>query len=194
LEYSAEPGRISPLTLVPIGKPHSKCVFSNQNYVLLIVMLAKDPKMHPGRLDKCCVAWRHEACPALCRWTVCGPTKVTVCVADYIGRLGIICCSTKSPSDVIANHPNDPGCCTTCIFRYFPLCMPDCYMTEDPNNAFGVKCADHYCTGCWELDGSLDGCDFCRMTFCCPFCGIVFCCPFCFICFGFHWWLRQVSK
>jgi len=102
----------------------------------------KDSKVRSDRLHKCYHAWRHKACPAVYRNALCWPIRIPVCAADYIGRSCLLCWAEEDLTTVIGNHPNDPGCCTACIFTNLPLCMPDLCMTQNSGESWGVHCAN----------------------------------------------------
>lgn len=87
--------------------------------------------------------WKNETCPCIYRSAICAPIRAPVCVADCIGRFCLVCRSAGDVPTAISGHPQDPGCCTTCVFKHFPLCMPDMCMTE---GGMGVFCAD----SCWK--------------------------------------------
>jgi len=99
----------------------------------------------PSRLHKCCHVWCHKGCPAIYRNALCCPIRFPVCVADCIGRCCLICWASGRPRTVISSHPNDPGCCTACMFEYVPLCMPELCMTKVPGESWGVHCVDSNC-------------------------------------------------
>jgi hypothetical protein len=109
-------------------------------FILPYYPTVKDSIVPSSQLHGCCHAWMHKGCPALC-W----PIRVPICIADYIGRCFLICWANGNPEQAINDHPNDPGCCTACVFEHFPLCMPDLCMTKDPRDALGVFCADNQC-------------------------------------------------
>jgi len=119
----------------------------------------KDSKVRSDRLHSCYHAWRHKACPAIYRNVLCWPIRIPVCVADYIGRSCLLFRVGGTNGTVISRHPNDPGCCTACLFEYLPLCMPDLCMTKGSGESWGVYCADTHC-------GRLDNCDSCACLLC----------------------------
>lgn len=94
-----------------------------------------------------------ETCPCICRNMLCAPVKFPVCLGDCIGRFCLICWSTTDHRTTIANHPNNSGCCTACVFSHFPLCMPELCMTNGPNGDIGVFWADSlFMEGCFCRD------------------------------------------
>lgn len=136
------------------------------------VLPVKDSKVRSDRLHKCYHAWRHKACPAVYRNALCWPIRIPVCVADYIGRSCLLFRDWETTGSeaglfpigvdtAIGRHPNDPGCCTACVFEYLPLCMPDFCMTKGSGESWGVYCADTHC-------GRFGNWDYCAcMLYCC---------------------------
>jgi hypothetical protein len=115
--------------------------------------------VRPTRLNECCHRWVHKGCLA----AICWPIRIPVCMTDYLCRCCLICCADGSTKDATNNHPNDRGWCTACIFDYFPLCMPDIWMSTNSTGGLGVFCADNQCR-----DGTRCGAFWCCVA--CPFC------------------------